>query len=57
VEETKNTTLNIEDKTGSKYPNKYEAFYFFHNDITHTFNMAEVDANPNFTQYMTMTIS
>jgi hypothetical protein len=57
VEETKNTTLNIEDNTGSKYPNKYEAFYFFHNDITHTFNMAEVDANPNFTQYMTMTIS
>lgn len=57
VEETKNTTLNIEDNTGSKYSNKYEAFYFFHNDISHTFNMAEVDANPNFTQYMTMTIS
>jgi len=57
VEETKNTTLNIEDNTGSKYPNKYEAFYFFHNDISHTFNMAEVDSNPNFTQYMTMTIS
>lgn len=57
VEETKNTTLNIEDNTGSKYPNKYEAFYFFHNDIGHTFNMAEVDYNPNFTQYMTMTIS
>jgi len=57
VEETKNSTLNIEDNTGAKYANKYEAFYFFHNDITHTFNMAEVDANPNFTQYMTMTIS
>lgn len=57
VEETKNTTLNIEDNTGTKYANKYEAFYFFHNDIGHTFNMAEVDANPNFTQYMTMTIS
>ena len=57
IEETKNTTLNIEDNVGSKYPNKYEAFYFFHNDIGHTFNMSEVDANPNFTQYMTMTIS
>ena len=57
VEETKNSTLNIEDNTGAKYANKYEAFYFFHNDITHTFNMAEVDANIDFTQYMTMTIS
>jgi hypothetical protein len=57
IEETKNNTLNIEDNVGAKYPGKYEAFYFFHNDISHTFNMAEVDANPNFTQYMTMTIS
>ena len=57
IEDTKNNTLNIEDNVGSKYPNKYEAFYFFHNDIGHTFNMAEIDANPNFTQYMTMTIS
>lgn len=57
IEATKNTTLNIEDNAGSKYPNKYEAFYFFHNDIGHTFNSSDVDANPNYTQYMTMTIS
>ena len=57
VEEVKNTTLNIEDNTGSKYPNKYEAFYFCHNDIGHVFNVAEVDANPNFAQYITITIS
>jgi hypothetical protein len=57
VEATKNNTLNIDDNTGSKYPNKYEAFYFFHNDIGHTFSTSEIEANPNFTQYMTMTIS
>jgi hypothetical protein len=57
IEATKNNTLNIEDNTGSKYPNKYEAFYFFHNDIGHTFNAPEIEANPNNTQYMTMTIS
>lgn len=57
VEETKNTTLNIEDNTKSKYPNKYEAFYFCHNDIGHVFNTPDVDATPNFAQHITITIS
>ncbi|NBR16092.1 MAG: hypothetical protein EBU01_16170, partial [Crocinitomicaceae bacterium] len=57
VEETKNTTLDIEDNTGSKYPNQYEAFYFHHNDIGHVFNTPEVEATPNFSQYITITIS
>jgi hypothetical protein len=58
VEETKNTTLGVEDNTGFKYAGKYEAFYFFHNDITHTFNNADsIEANPDFAQHITITIS
>jgi hypothetical protein len=58
LDETKNTILNIEDNTGFKYAGNYEAFYFFHNDITHTFNNADsVEANPDFAQHITITIS
>jgi hypothetical protein len=58
LEGTKNTTLSIEDNTGFKYAGQYEAFYFFHNDITHTFNNADsIEANPDFAQHITITIS
>lgn len=58
VEETKGTTLGVEDNTGFKYAGQYEAFYFFHNDITHTFNNADsIEANPDFVQHITITIS
>lgn len=57
IEAIKNTTLNIEDNSSAKYKNQYEAFYFYHNDIGHVFNTPEVEANPNFAQYITITIS
>lgn len=58
VDETKGTTLGVEDNTGFKYAGQYEAFYFFHNDISHTFNNADsIEANPDFAQHITITIS
>ena len=52
VDTTQTTILNIDTNTSGEY----DAFYHFHNDITHTlmFSYAQV---PGFYQYVIMNIS
>lgn len=57
VWEAKETILSIESNVGSKYVGEYEIFFFFHNDIGHVFNADMVENNPNYLQYVTISIS
>lgn len=56
VEGTKTTTLNVDSNQDAKYKNRYEAFYFFHNDIGHSFQLP-TETDPAFSQYITMQIT
>jgi len=55
---TKSTSITLDDNSSyHPYPGEYEAFFYFHNDITHTF-MAGTTLNSNpYLQYIKLTIS
>jgi DNA-directed RNA polymerase subunit K/omega len=53
IDLTTTTELNIQANSDGKY----DAFYFFHNDITHTLLFSYSAQIPGFHQYVTMTIS
>lgn len=57
VWETKETVLSLESNSGSTYAGEYEAFFFFHNDIGHVFQQDMIENNPNYVQYVTISIS
>jgi hypothetical protein len=54
----KNTAIALDDNSSyHPYPGEYEAFFYFHNDITHTF-MGGTNLNSNpYLQYIKLTIS
>jgi hypothetical protein len=52
IEETKDTSLDL----GSNSSGKYDCFYHFHNDITHTLILAQ-PSTAGFAQYVSMTIT
>ena len=52
IEETKDTSLDL----GSNSSGKYDCFYHFHNDITHTLILAQ-PFTAGFAQYVSMTIT
>ena len=56
LEATKSTALNIDNNVKAKYPGKYEAFYFFHNDIGHTYQTGPIGTDPSFSQHITINI-
>jgi len=55
---TKSTSITLEDNSSyHPYPGEYEAFFYFHNDITHTFmGGTTLNSNP-YLQYIKLTIS
>ena len=55
---TKTTSITLEDNSSyHPYPGEYEAFFYFHNDITHTFmGGTTLNSNP-YLQYIKLTIS
>lgn len=55
---TKSTSITLEDNSSyHPYPGEYEAFFYFHNDITHTLMGGNtVNSNP-YLQYIKLTIS
>jgi hypothetical protein len=57
IEGSKTTVLSIENNSKAKYPGKYEAFYFFHNDIGHTYQTGPIGTDPSFSQRITINIS
>lgn len=57
VWESRETILSIESNTGTQYAGEYEVFFFFHNDIGNVFNSDMIDNNPNYLQYVTISIS
>lgn len=54
----KTTSITLEDNSSyHPYPGEYEAFFYFHNDITHTFmGGTTLNSNP-YLQYIKLTIS
>lgn len=54
----KNTSITLDDNSSyHPYPGEYEAFFYFHNDITHTFMGGTIlNSNP-YLQYIKLTIS
>jgi hypothetical protein len=52
IEETRDTTLDL----GTNSSGKYDCFYHFHNDITHTLILAQ-PFTAGFAQYVSMTIT
>lgn len=52
IEETRDTSLDL----GSNSSGKYDCFYHFHNDITHTLILAQ-PFTAGFAQYVSMTIT
>lgn len=57
VDETKDTELSLDDNSDSKYPGKYEAFFFFQNDIGVVYHTNLIEGIVDFAQHITMTIS
>ena len=68
VFETKSTTINLDRNNGggdefeleNPFAGRYEFFYLYHNDISHTFALTKgsnAGNNPPITQYITMTIN
>jgi hypothetical protein len=53
IDETITTELNLIANTDGKY----DAFYFFQNDVTHTLMLSYTSQIPGFYQYVTMTLS
>ena len=54
----KSTSITLDDNsTYHPYPGEYEAFFYFHNDISHTFMAGNtLNSNP-YLQYIKLTIS
>jgi hypothetical protein len=68
VFETKSTTINLDRNNGGNnefelenpFAGRYEFFYLYHNDISHTYALTKGSVggqNPPITQYITMTIN
>lgn len=57
VETVTNTTLDIQDNTGSKYPGQYELFLFYQNDVGVVYHTNLLENIPDFSQYITIDIS
>ena len=54
----KNTSITIDDNSSyHPYPGQYEAFFYFHNDITHTFMGGTTINSAPTLQYIKLTIS
>jgi hypothetical protein len=57
IEITTNTTMDIEDNTGSKYPGQYELFLFYQNDVGLVYHTNSLENIPDFAQHITIDIS
>lgn len=54
----KTTSITLEDNSSyHPYPGEYEAFFYFHNDITHTFMGGTTLNSSPYLQYIKLTIS
>lgn len=54
--QTKVTSITLDPNKDHKYPDQYEFFYFFHNDISHTLQDGTLTL-PGYLQQVTITIS